>query len=166
MLHWKGDTNRGATVVEFAVIAPLLLLILFGIIEYGIIFMQVHMVENAAREGVRRGVVADTYNCWQGGEILNRPDCLVDRYTIVVETVQDYLKTFYPDLSDNPNDINFVTVTKEPPPPETGTRKWLIVKVETENFMPKFVSALLGERFNLEKITYTARGEYENPDEP
>lgn len=166
MLYWKREENKGATVVEFALIAPIMLLVLFGIIEYGIIFMQVHLVENAAREGVRRGVVADTYNCWQGSEILNRPECVVDRYVVVVETVQNYLESFYPDLTDNHVDSNFVEVTKETEVTENGSSKWLIVKVEVENFMPRIVSALLGDRFILQKITYTARGEYENPDEP
>ncbi len=44
---------RAAAVVEFAVVLPLLLLILFGIIEYGYTFMVRLTVQHAAREGCR-----------------------------------------------------------------------------------------------------------------
>ncbi len=52
--------RRGAAVVEFAVVAPLLLLILFGIIEYGYIFMVRQTVIHAAREGCRIAVLQTT----------------------------------------------------------------------------------------------------------
>ncbi|MFQ5590018.1 MAG: TadE/TadG family type IV pilus assembly protein [Phycisphaerae bacterium] len=44
---------RAAAIVEFAVVLPLLLTILFGIIEYGYLFMVRLTVEHAAREGCR-----------------------------------------------------------------------------------------------------------------
>lgn len=45
---------RAAAIVEFAVILPLLLTILFGIIEYGYIFLVRQTLQHAAREGVRQ----------------------------------------------------------------------------------------------------------------
>jgi hypothetical protein len=48
---------RAAAVVEFAVVLPLLLLILFGIIEYGYVFMVRLTMQNAAREGCRVAVL-------------------------------------------------------------------------------------------------------------
>lgn len=50
--------ENGASVVEFAVVLPLLLLLLFGIIEFGIIFFDQAMLTNASREGARYGIVA------------------------------------------------------------------------------------------------------------
>jgi len=44
---------RAAAIVEFAVVLPLLLTIVFGIIEYGYVFMVRLTVEHAAREGAR-----------------------------------------------------------------------------------------------------------------
>ena len=44
---------RAAAVVEFAIVSPLLLTILFGIIEYGYLFMVRQTLTNAAREGCR-----------------------------------------------------------------------------------------------------------------
>lgn len=50
----RGDTRRLAgAVVEFAVVLPLLITILFGIIEYGWIFMIRQTLQHAAREGCR-----------------------------------------------------------------------------------------------------------------
>ncbi len=48
---------RGAAVVEFAVVLPLLLTILFGIIEYGWVFMVRQSLQTAAREGCRIAVL-------------------------------------------------------------------------------------------------------------
>ena len=45
----------GGSLVEFAIIAPLLFVILFGIIEFGILIYDKAMLTNAAREGARVG---------------------------------------------------------------------------------------------------------------
>jgi Flp pilus assembly protein TadG len=49
---------RAGAVVEFAVVLPLLLTILFGIIEYGWVFMVRQTLQNAAREGCRLAVLS------------------------------------------------------------------------------------------------------------
>ena len=49
--------RRAAAVVEFAVVLPLLLTILFGVIEYGYVFMVRLTMQNAAREGCRVAVL-------------------------------------------------------------------------------------------------------------
>ena len=50
-------TRRAAAVVEMAVVLPLLLTILFGIIEFGWTFMVYQSLTNAAREGCRVAVL-------------------------------------------------------------------------------------------------------------
>ena len=50
-------TERGAAAVEFAIILPVLLLVMFGIIEFGTLMYDQIMVTNAAREGARWGSV-------------------------------------------------------------------------------------------------------------
>jgi Flp pilus assembly protein TadG len=54
------NSQKGAAVVEFAVILPLLLLILFGIVEFGFIFYDQALLTNASREGARRAIVYRT----------------------------------------------------------------------------------------------------------
>ena len=48
---------RGAVAAEFALLLPVLLLILFGIIEFGMIMYGREVVTNASREGARAGIV-------------------------------------------------------------------------------------------------------------
>ncbi len=50
-------SQRGQAVVEFALILPILLLLVFGIIEFGRIFYSYLEVTQAAREGARLGAV-------------------------------------------------------------------------------------------------------------
>lgn len=52
-----GRRARAAAIVEFAVVLPLLLTILFGIIEYGWVFMVRQTLQSAAREGCRLAVL-------------------------------------------------------------------------------------------------------------
>lgn len=49
--------ERGAAATEFALLLPVFLMILFGIIEFGMIMYGREVVTNAAREGVRAGIV-------------------------------------------------------------------------------------------------------------
>lgn len=47
----------GAAAVEFAILLPLLMLILFGIIEFGLVLYNQEVITNASREGARFGIV-------------------------------------------------------------------------------------------------------------
>jgi Flp pilus assembly protein TadG len=51
-------TENGQAVVEFAVILPVLLLILFAILQFGLIFNNYIQVTAAAREGARKAAVS------------------------------------------------------------------------------------------------------------
>jgi Flp pilus assembly protein TadG len=51
------NREEGASMVEFALVLPLLLLLVFGIMEAGWAFAQQVEVRNAAREGARLAVV-------------------------------------------------------------------------------------------------------------
>jgi Flp pilus assembly protein TadG len=47
----------GAATVEFAVIAPVIFLAIFGLIEVGRVFMVLHGLETSAREGCRTAIL-------------------------------------------------------------------------------------------------------------
>ena len=49
--------EHGAATVEFAIVAILLLTLVFGIIEFGVLLFDKHILTNASREGTRAGVV-------------------------------------------------------------------------------------------------------------
>jgi Flp pilus assembly protein TadG len=62
--------TRGAAMVEFAIVLPLLLMLLFGIIEMGVLLYNQAMITNASREGARAGIVYSSPNRITTGEIL------------------------------------------------------------------------------------------------
>jgi Flp pilus assembly protein TadG len=50
--------RRGATAMETAVTLPILLMLLLGVLDYGLMTMTRHLMDNAAREGARLAVVS------------------------------------------------------------------------------------------------------------
>jgi Flp pilus assembly protein TadG len=53
------DRQQGQAVIELALTLPLLLLIVFGIFDFGLMLQRYEIVTNAAREGARVGVLPD-----------------------------------------------------------------------------------------------------------
>jgi Flp pilus assembly protein TadG len=49
--------QRGAAAVEMAILLPLLLLLVFGVIEFGVYLYNQQVLTNACREGARAGIV-------------------------------------------------------------------------------------------------------------
>lgn len=56
------DNENGQALVEFALVAPLLFLILFGIVQFGIAFMHSIALTDAVRAGARQAAVSRTAN--------------------------------------------------------------------------------------------------------
>jgi Flp pilus assembly protein TadG len=55
---WKRIENeRGAALIEFALTLPLMLLLLVGIMDFGLAFQRYNALNNAAREGARMAVL-------------------------------------------------------------------------------------------------------------
>jgi hypothetical protein len=54
-----GNSERGAALVEMAVILPLFVLMIFGMIEAGWAFAQANDVRHGAREGARMAAIND-----------------------------------------------------------------------------------------------------------
>jgi len=52
---WRSE--RGAELIEFAVVMPILIFVIAGIFEFGMMFRALEAVTNAAREGARVGVL-------------------------------------------------------------------------------------------------------------
>jgi len=56
-LHKKLRSESGASAVEFALLLPVLMMILFGITEFGLALYRQSILTNASREGARLGIV-------------------------------------------------------------------------------------------------------------
>lgn len=80
--------ERGAAAVEFAVILPLLLLVVFGGIEFGLVLFNKQVLTNASREATRAGIVAEDEDGYRVSE--------TDMETIVDNYCLNYLVTFDP----------------------------------------------------------------------
>ncbi len=53
----RSKKQEGAGLVEFAIVAPLFVVLLFGLVEFGLSVYDKEMLTNASREGARFGVV-------------------------------------------------------------------------------------------------------------
>lgn len=101
--------QKGTAAVEFAIIAPLLFTILFGIIEFGLLLYDKQVITNASREGARYGIL------WNP----NRPtdaeiEARVDSYTSNNLVTFDAMATPTTTISrtgNSPGDFLTVTVS-------------------------------------------------------
>lgn len=90
--------ERGAAAVELAIILPLLLLIIAGVVDFGRAFFTQVVLTNAAREGARAAVVdAD----WEG------------RALAATNGVPKAVASAYPSAGCAPDSDITVTVTTE-----------------------------------------------------
>jgi Flp pilus assembly protein TadG len=96
------NREKGVAAVEFALILPLLLLVLFMIIEFSIALYDKAVITNASREGARSGIV----NASAG----SRPTA-----GAIAAVVNSYcgsnLISFGPSACVNPGDLLTVNVT-------------------------------------------------------
>lgn len=71
-----GRRDQGASLVEFALVLPLLFLIIAGIIDLGRLMFYSAITTNVAREGARAAVVLDP------GSTTYNPDLVKDRASV------------------------------------------------------------------------------------
>jgi Flp pilus assembly protein TadG len=127
-------SQRGAELIEMALILPLLLLVLVGIVDFGFLFQRYEVLTNAAREGARIAVLG------QSG------------YTLadVRKRVCDYLQaggvpTANPCTGvpgSNPGVVVNVVAIPMPGPPASTVNARQVVVTYTHNFM--FIGPIIG----------------------
>jgi Flp pilus assembly protein TadG len=103
------ERQRGAAMVEMAIILPLLLLLVFGIIEFSVMFYDKAMLTNASREGARLGV------------LFNHPDDIPN--ADIEARVREYAEAHV--ISFDGNSQLVITVNREP----DGDMRFLTVTV-------------------------------------
>jgi Flp pilus assembly protein TadG len=65
----RSSRQRGAELVEFALVLPLVLVLVMGIFDFGLAFQRYEVITNAAREGARLGTLQQAYD---GSDIQDR----------------------------------------------------------------------------------------------
>jgi Flp pilus assembly protein TadG len=58
----KRKRDEGMALVELSLVLMILVLLTFGVMEYGWMFFQIQQVTNAARAGAREAILPDTSN--------------------------------------------------------------------------------------------------------
>lgn len=97
------SSQKGAAVVEFALLSLLLLVFVFGIIEFGLLWVQSHYIANAARESARVAAKIKGDNA----------SAILARETAAENAAREYLRRFfmYGDKVDNPgSNPGFLTI--------------------------------------------------------
>ena len=146
-LRWRKIREcDGAAMVEFAIGSTVLIMLVLGIIEFGLLWYQKQIITNAAREGARYGV---TYQTDVNGVRL-APQNITTPYTIQT-VVTNYLNNSLPTGS--------FTVTVADDPTNTGgytlgtKGKPIVVTVNCTNKM----DLLSGFIPSLKNITFKAQ---------
>ncbi len=102
--HASTGSRQGAAAVEFAIIAPLMILFMFGMVEIGRIMMLKNAATHASREGARFGVTPTATNA----TVVQRVNEAMQSYTS-----SDVAVTVLPSelLSAQPGDMVTVRVS-------------------------------------------------------
>ncbi len=76
----KRIEQRGAQAVEFALVLPLMILVIFAVLDFGFLVYNKAIITNAAREGARFGSSLST--SWNTAEI-RQVACTIARTSVV-----------------------------------------------------------------------------------
>ena len=104
------EPSRGQSLVEFALVLPLFVLLLFGILDFGRAVLAYNSISNAAREGARTAIVNQRVSDIQGRA--------VDQATGVQLASTDVRIAFRE--SSNPNNVSNVCQQSGTPAPRVG----------------------------------------------
>ena len=108
----KFNNKNGTAIVEFAIVLPVLLLILMGIIEFSLVLYDKAVLTNASREGARAGIVSQNPRV-NNSEIRDvvRNYCSTFLITWGADILEDGDITISPDSRDGLPFGNDLTVT-------------------------------------------------------
>ena len=120
--------QKGILAVEFAILLPVFVLLIFGVVEFSLALYDKAMLTNASREGARAGIVFREPSCLSYGEIKN----------VVISYLGTHLITF--------GNAAEPTVTVEPTTcPDPGGSKKVTVSYNYEFLvLPNFINSLIG----------------------
>ena len=105
-------SQDGAAAVEFALLTPILFLLIFGILQWGLYFWAAQGGSNAAREAARRAAVGEYPVCADfQAYVTDRIDALGDTDAAVI--TRTYSNGPTPNVAANlePGDVVTVVVT-------------------------------------------------------
>lgn len=108
----RGGNRRGATLVEFAIVVPLLVLIMIGCIDFGRFLYFYAVVTNAAQEGASYGSVNPPEDGTWAAKVA---DAAMAEPTRFLPVPEDLSVNVTDTTSDDPSVPGFVTVEVQYP---------------------------------------------------
>jgi Flp pilus assembly protein TadG len=106
MVHTrKYRRQQGTSLVEFAFVAPVFFMLLFGIIEYSVILFDKATITNASREGARTGILFRDGDRTIGGANI------AAEQTLIENVVDDYASAYLLSLGGSSSITTNVTRT-------------------------------------------------------
>lgn len=152
----RRPNQRGVTIVEFALVLPLLVIMMFMIVDFGIYFFAQHTIQFATREGARLALVGRTITD-AGGQPLSRE-------ASVVKQIQDCAKIVIPasklQISLYPIDPDLSDPTGWQTTQDAGLPgSYMRVRARYDY---KFITPFLGAMVNDGKLPVTAQATYRN----
>jgi Flp pilus assembly protein TadG len=138
----NAQKQKGATLVEFAIILPVFIIIIFGIIEFSLLLYNKGIITHAAREGARVGVV---YNFGTNSNINNRipVNDIIDEVNIYIQNNLISFNPSTPTIAVDNLDNNSLNNCPNP----SASEERLRVRVNYNYsflVLPNFIAALAG----------------------
>lgn len=129
--------RRGATIVEFALVAPILFLFICGLIEFGRLMMVQQALTNGAREGCRKAALVTTTS-----------------KTDADTTVRSYLQTAIPAASDvDKVRVNITPTSLSGISPGTSITVAVEVNASDVSWLPGNVLGFIGDPVLSAEVT-------------
>jgi len=153
----RARNKRGTTVVEVAVVLPIFLLLVFGIIDFGFYFFVEHTLQYATREGMRVALVGAQLKD-EDGLTLSREDSIKkkirDSASLAVDPSTLSIHIF-PIGSDYNDPLNWQDL------PANAGNPGSYMRVKTR-YTFEFLTPLIGTLFPGGMATIEAQGTYKN----
>jgi len=120
-------SEKGVSAVEFALIAPLLFVLTFGIIEFALLLFDKAVITNASREGARAAIVYHTT-----GPLPENYAPLNDQgiQDVVIRYANDYLVNL-----GGENDLTRANIVVDPPEPRVSGADVTVTVTYTYDFL-------------------------------
>jgi hypothetical protein len=156
-LRLIGRQIRGNTIVEFALVLPIFILLVIGIVEFGYYFFVQHTLQYATREGMRLALV--------GRRLPGPGGTLLSPEASIIKTIQDNVRIavnpaavqifIYPVTPAFQDPANWLTL----PPGAGASGQYMRVR---SRYTHNFFTPLIGTFFTGGSIVMQAEGTYRN----
>lgn len=148
--------SGGVTIMEFAVVLPLLLILIFSIVDFGIYSFIQHTLQFATREGVRLALVGRTLTDAQGNPMTREASIIkmIDDCAQVAVDPSKVTISIYPVNPDYSDPADWSTTQNA-----GGPGNYMRVKTR---YYYKFVTPLIGALFSNGEILVQSQATYKN----